>query len=209
MSSSSFWVGFRRRHFNVVYLKAYPCVERFVGTCSMHQNPRRPTFNIIPGQEYAYSWRYWLTSYNWQIAKACTFSNNSQGEGVSCSAGNGFFSSKRLKLHCGTQPASLNFNPISASLYGGCRAWRYKPKAARSSRKYLQQARPPSHLLEGGVPASEVEKYWAQRYRLFSRFDEGIQIDRGERIYIKPSFFKAHSGFTVLSMLKVTPTYIA
>lgn len=25
----------------------------------------------------------------------------------------------------------------------------------------------------------ELAKYWAQRYRLFSRFDEGIRLDRG------------------------------
>lgn len=25
----------------------------------------------------------------------------------------------------------------------------------------------------------ELVKYWAQRYRLFSRFDEGIKLDRG------------------------------
>lgn len=26
----------------------------------------------------------------------------------------------------------------------------------------------------------ELAKYWAQRYRLFSRFDEGIKLDHGE-----------------------------
>lgn len=26
----------------------------------------------------------------------------------------------------------------------------------------------------------ELAKYWAQRYRLFSRFDEGIRLDRGQ-----------------------------
>lgn len=26
----------------------------------------------------------------------------------------------------------------------------------------------------------ELAKYWAQRYRLFSRFDEGVRLDRGE-----------------------------
>lgn len=25
----------------------------------------------------------------------------------------------------------------------------------------------------------ELAKYWAQRYRLFSRFDDGIKLDRG------------------------------
>lgn len=26
----------------------------------------------------------------------------------------------------------------------------------------------------------DLAKYWVQRYRLFSRFDEGIQLDTGE-----------------------------
>ena len=26
----------------------------------------------------------------------------------------------------------------------------------------------------------QLAKYWAQRYRLFSRFDEGIRLDRGQ-----------------------------
>lgn len=26
----------------------------------------------------------------------------------------------------------------------------------------------------------ELAKYWAQRYRLFSRFDQGIKLDRGQ-----------------------------
>lgn len=29
----------------------------------------------------------------------------------------------------------------------------------------------------------ELAKYWAQRYRLFSRFDDGIKLDRG-KIYV-------------------------
>lgn len=27
--------------------------------------------------------------------------------------------------------------------------------------------------------SEEMRKYWAQRYRIFSRFDEGIMLDRG------------------------------
>lgn len=29
----------------------------------------------------------------------------------------------------------------------------------------------------------ELMKYWAQRYRLFSRFDDGIKLDRG-KVYV-------------------------
>lgn len=36
-----------------------------------------------------------------------------------------------------------------------------------------------------GVPPEiasvpELAKYWAQRYRLFSRFDDGIKLDKGK-----------------------------
>lgn len=47
-----------------------------------------------------------------------------------------------------------------------------KPKK-RSKRRKRQQ-------IPAEVEAdSELAKYWAQRYRLFSRFDEGIRLDRG------------------------------
>ena len=29
----------------------------------------------------------------------------------------------------------------------------------------------------------ELRKYWGQRYRLFSRFDEGVKLDRGRLYY--------------------------
>ncbi len=35
---------------------------------------------------------------------------------------------------------------------------------------------------------SELLKYWLQRYRLFSKFDEGIVLDRGRRIKQKNFF---------------------
>ncbi|KAL5968341.1 Trimethylguanosine synthase [Taenia solium] len=61
--------------------------------------------------------------------------------------------------------------------------FRYKPPSAASSRKYVNQKPPPEHLYEDGETVSSVEKYWAQRYRLFSRFDSGIQFDRGQLLY--------------------------
>lgn len=33
----------------------------------------------------------------------------------------------------------------------------------------------------------ELAKYWAQRYRLFSRFDDGIKLDKG-KVYIILNF---------------------
>ena len=36
----------------------------------------------------------------------------------------------------------------------------------------------------------EMKKYWGQRYRLFTKFDQGIKMDRG-----------THSSMSVLSLL--------
>ena len=33
-----------------------------------------------------------------------------------------------------------------------------------------------------------LQKYWIQRYRLFSRFDEGIQLDNGESCIFPSNF---------------------
>ncbi|CAF4647508.1 unnamed protein product, partial [Rotaria magnacalcarata] len=35
---------------------------------------------------------------------------------------------------------------------------------------------------------SELLKYWLQRYRLFSKFDEGIVLDRGIEIQFREDF---------------------
>lgn len=36
----------------------------------------------------------------------------------------------------------------------------------------------------------ELAKYWAQRYRLFSRFDEGIKLDHGESAQSHHLYFR-------------------
>jgi trimethylguanosine synthase len=41
--------------------------------------------------------------------------------------------------------------------------------------KNLPLQRLPDHMKK----FPELERYWAQRYRLFSKFDDGVQLDRG------------------------------
>lgn len=53
----------------------------------------------------------------------------------------------------------------------GVRGCRNKNK----SKKKRKSIKMPSEIAED----SELRKYWAQRYRLFSMFDEGIRLDRG------------------------------
>ena len=36
----------------------------------------------------------------------------------------------------------------------------------------------------------EVKKYWHQRYRLFSKYDNGIVIGMSQKIILKPSPFQ-------------------
>lgn len=49
-----------------------------------------------------------------------------------------------------------------------------KSKKKKSKRGRKQQV--PAEM----AAEPDLAKYWAQRYRLFSRFDEGIRLDRGQ-----------------------------
>lgn len=49
-----------------------------------------------------------------------------------------------------------------------------KEKKRRRRKKNALRTIPPEIAAD-----PELVKYWAQRYRLFSRFDEGIKLDRG------------------------------
>lgn len=51
--------------------------------------------------------------------------------------------------------------------------------------KKAKKRKKSKHMNKHQVPAEmatepELAKYWAQRYRLFSRFDQGIKLDRGQ-----------------------------
>lgn len=50
-----------------------------------------------------------------------------------------------------------------------------KKKARRRMRREVGVDVPPEIAAE-----PELAKYWAQRYRLFSRFDEGVKLDHGQ-----------------------------
>uniref|UniRef100_A0A5K3EVI4 Trimethylguanosine synthase n=1 Tax=Mesocestoides corti TaxID=53468 RepID=A0A5K3EVI4_MESCO len=102
-------------------------------------------------------------------------------------------------------------NPLNArrnihfSLTGGCSTWRYKPASAKSSRAYVQQQEPPAGLCEA-TSVDIVEKYWAQRYRLFSRFDEGIQIDCEGLFSVTPEVIAAHHARRLSNILGGSPS---
>ncbi|KAM7537168.1 hypothetical protein Aperf_G00000074196 [Anoplocephala perfoliata] len=62
---------------------------------------------------------------------------------------------------------------------------------------------PPEKLLETGAgDAMEIEKYWNQRYRLFSRFDEGIQIDREGLFSVTPEVIAIHQARRLHNLMR-------
>ena len=50
--------------------------------------------------------------------------------------------------------------------------------ASFSLERFLPPAVSPTATTGSSHPVA-VEKYWSQRYRLFSRFDEGVTLDHG------------------------------
>ncbi|NXG36042.1 TGS1 synthase, partial [Dromaius novaehollandiae] len=65
-----------------------------------------------------------------------------------------------------------------------------------------QKKRRRTRFAPGSVPAEiaadpELAKYWAQRYRLFSRFDEGIKLDREGWFSVTPEKIAEHIAVRV------------
>lgn len=56
---------------------------------------------------------------------------------------------------------------------------------------------------------AELLKYWLQRYRLFSKFDEGIVLDRGRRIVLNYFNRLLFDSFQIEGWFSVTPEKIA
>ncbi|XP_078121069.1 trimethylguanosine synthase [Sander vitreus] len=66
-----------------------------------------------------------------------------------------------------------------------------KPKNKKSKRARKQPV--PAEM----AAEPELAKYWAQRYRLFSRFDEGIQLDREGWFSVTPERIAEHIALRV------------
>ncbi|XP_029310133.1 trimethylguanosine synthase [Cottoperca gobio] len=66
-----------------------------------------------------------------------------------------------------------------------------KPKAKKSKRWRKQQV--PAEM----AAEPQLAKYWAQRYRLFSRFDEGIRLDREGWFSVTPERIAEHIALRV------------
>ncbi|XP_048363938.1 trimethylguanosine synthase isoform X2 [Sphaerodactylus townsendi] len=69
---------------------------------------------------------------------------------------------------------------------------RDSPKKKKKKKKKQKKTRPSQSLPPEIATDPELAKYWAQRYRLFSRFDEGIQLDREGWFSVTPEKIAEH-----------------
>ncbi|XP_068788794.1 trimethylguanosine synthase isoform X4 [Struthio camelus] len=72
----------------------------------------------------------------------------------------------------------------------------------KTAEKKQNKRRKRNRIVPGNIPAEiaadpELAKYWAQRYRLFSRFDEGIKLDREGWFSVTPEKIAEHIAVRV------------
>ena len=67
------------------------------------------------------------------------------------------------------------------------------PKKKRSKAKQTQlQREPPCPVPEELAGLPHINKYWAQRYRLFSKYDEGVKLDHESWYSVTPEKIAEH-----------------
>ncbi|KAF1528174.1 Trimethylguanosine synthase, partial [Eudyptula minor] len=91
----------------------------------------------------------------------------------------------------------------AASSSDGQGAGRQEPVDEKmTAKKKEKKRRRRNKIALGAIPAEiaadpELAKYWAQRYRLFSRFDEGIKLDREGWFSVTPEKIAEHIAIRV------------
>ncbi|XP_010291240.1 PREDICTED: LOW QUALITY PROTEIN: trimethylguanosine synthase, partial [Phaethon lepturus] len=101
---------------------------------------------------------------------------------------------------CGRQLVSLDIpDYLQAETEDVSQAVDEKTTAKKKEKK---RRRKRNKIVLGAIPAEiaadpELAKYWAQRYRLFSRFDEGIQLDREGWFSVTPEKIAEHIAVRV------------
>ncbi|KAK4473629.1 hypothetical protein MN116_002981 [Schistosoma mekongi] len=90
---------------------------------------------------------------------------------------------------------SPTFN-LDALLYNCRYFWRYNPSMPKLSSGFNQ-------IYTESNPA--IDKYWAQRFRLFSRFDSGIQVDCNSLFSATPEVIAAHQAKRIYRVFSSAP----
>ena len=75
-----------------------------------------------------------------------------------------------------------------------------KVKPNKKKKRKARKRRPDADMPPEIAAEPELAKYWAQRYRLFARFDEGIKLDHGESslalvLHLHPGLAQWHQLF--------------
>ncbi|TGZ75326.1 hypothetical protein CRM22_000433 [Opisthorchis felineus] len=116
----------------------------------------------------------------------------------------GYFAPHNLEIELPRAWESFDFN-LDAFLYSCQHYWRHDvPISSRP-------ADGTSVVLSGlGDLASDpiLAKYWAQRFRLFSRFNEGVQLDRDGFFSATPEVIAAHQARRVYRALVNDPSAV-
>ncbi|XP_064298778.1 trimethylguanosine synthase [Phalacrocorax carbo] len=117
-----------------------------------------------------------------------TAANSSDGQGAG-----------RQEHGCGRQIVSLDIpDYLRAETEDINQAVDEKMTAKKKEKKRRRR----NKMMLGAIPAEiaadpELAKYWAQRYRLFSRFDEGIKLDREGWFSVTPEKIAEHIAIRV------------
>ncbi|XP_076185812.1 trimethylguanosine synthase [Aptenodytes patagonicus] len=105
----------------------------------------------------------------------------------------------RQERGCGRQLVSLDIpDYLRAETEDVSQAVDEKITAKKKEKKRRRR----NKIVLGAIPAEiaadpELAKYWAQRYRLFSRFDEGIKLDREGWFSVTPEKIAEHIAIRV------------
>ncbi|KAM6318389.1 trimethylguanosine synthase isoform 2-T2 [Aegotheles albertisi] len=105
----------------------------------------------------------------------------------------------RQEHGCGRQLVSLD---IPDYLQAGTEDVSQVVDEKSTAKKKEKKRRKRKKIALGAIPAEiaadpELAKYWAQRYRLFSRFDEGIKLDREGWFSVTPEKIAEHIAIRV------------
>ncbi|KAF7258414.1 hypothetical protein EG68_04745 [Paragonimus skrjabini miyazakii] len=97
---------------------------------------------------------------------------------------------------------SPSFN-LDAFLYICSGYWRYKPTP--SNQHCSNGSQSSEHHLAEFESDPTLAKYWSQRFRLFSRFNDGIQVDRDGFFSATPEAIAAHQARRIHCALVTEP----
>ncbi|XP_067836144.1 trimethylguanosine synthase isoform X2 [Heptranchias perlo] len=73
-----------------------------------------------------------------------------------------------------------------------------KLKSLRKNKKRRKKKKRVYHMPSDIIAVPELTKYWAQRYRLFSRFDEGVKLDQEGWFSVTPEKIAEHIANRVM-----------